>query len=65
MFVTPFDYKLAFLLSAAAYTDNINFNYERTNPFFAFLMYKSAVNITAEKLTPEERKDFFKSLNNA
>lgn len=65
MFVTPFDYKLAFLISAAAYNDNMYFNYEMTNHAFTFLMYKAAVNITAEKLTPEERKDFLKSLNNA
>ena len=61
MFVTPFNYKLAFFISAAAYTDNMNFNYERTNLAFAFLMYNAAVNISAEKLTPEERKDFLKN----
>lgn len=51
------DLRLAFLSSLPYYNDGTPY-YSDISPVFRFLMFRSAFIIAAEKLTPEERKDF-------
>lgn len=56
------DVKLLFLSFLDSYGYNGHYHNSSTDPIFKYLMAKGAFHITADKLTPELKKDFLKNL---
>ncbi|MBQ2136035.1 MAG: hypothetical protein II201_04060 [Clostridia bacterium] len=57
-----FDIKILFLSFLDSYRYGGLYSYSTVDPIFKYLMVKGAFHITADKLTPELRKDFLKNL---
>lgn len=57
-----FDIKLLFLSFLDSYHYGGYYAYQGLDPVFKYLMAKGAFNITAEKLSPELKKDFLENL---
>lgn len=57
-----FDIKILFLSFLDSYRYGGLYSYSTVDPIFKYLMVKGAFHITADKLTPELKKDFLENL---